>query len=271
MHSFYLGPFVSRQRLTSSTARGFGLLALVLAGCGPAALESMDALVPLQKDHGLPALEDAGVAPVDSSMDTDASGPGADGGPCGERSAGAGTASSCGVIEMLACSECRGVDECGAGMSNFVPIINCDNCPARVDSHVCEAGRCRPLGAPGALRVRFSISAAATGARSFIAIALNSVAANGDKLRCAELQSSCMLTSNPQLNATNVAFQLFSGPADPSLIYVTTFGGEAGEERIVMLIVTSEASGGGDIMGIGCLEGVSVGTNTPTEVAIEVK
>lgn len=248
------------------------LLGAGFAACGGAESLPSDAALPTLKDHGVMGPQDAEAMDPDAGADDlglDASL--GDLGPCGARSPRAGELSSCGLTDTIACGECRGVQECGAGMGNFVPIVNCANCPARVDSHVCEAGRCRILGAPGALRVRFSIPEEATGARSFIAIALNPVTARGDRVRCEELLSSCRLTDNPELNATNVAFQLFSGPADPGLIYVTTFGGEAGDDRVVLLIVTSEPSGGGEVVGTGCLENVSVGANSPTEIAIEVR
>jgi hypothetical protein len=241
---------------------------MLALGCDSATGDPTDAAGPLQKDHGFPLAEDGGPSDDDAGAFED--GAHIDVGPCGERSANAGSTSICGAVDLIACTECQGVHECGRGESNFVPIVNCPNCPGRVDSHVCEAGACRTLGLPGALRVRFSIPSEAAGAASFISVALNSVAANGDRLRCAELQSSCTLIDNPALNATNVAFQLFNAPADPGLIYVTTFGAEAGAERIVMLIVTTEASGGGDVVAVGCLEDVSIGTESPTEIAIEV-
>lgn len=253
--------------------RGGVLLLLgAFVACDAGAPEPTDALVPLMKDQGLNSSEDAGTpleGGVSDAEPLDLSGE--ELGPCGERSPRAGELASCGSKELIACRECNGLEQCGAGMSNFVPIVNCANCPGRVDSHVCEAGSCRILGAPGALRVRFSVPSQATGARSFIAIAFNPTTARGDRLRCAELVSSCQLTNNPELNATNVAFQLFSSPADPGLIYVTTFGGEAGEDRLVLLIVTAEASGGGEVLGTGCVENVTVGTDAPTEIAIDVQ
>lgn len=245
------------------------MLGGVLA-CETPPVEGVDALVPRAKDQGLDLIEDAEVAEPDAGVGQDG-GFEADAGPCGSPSPQAGVPGACGVAELIACSECRGVDECGAGAGNFVPIVNCPNCPARADSHLCEGGLCRRLGASGALRVRFTVPPSAAGAQSFITAAFNPLAANGERLRCEELRSSCMRVQNPLLNATNVAFQLFSGPADPGLVYVTTFGAEAGRDRLVVLIVTSQRSGGGDVLGIGCVEGVRLAEENPTELVMEVE
>lgn len=250
------------------------LPSLILLACASACdaplSEEADAVLPRVKDQGVVLEPDAGSSEPDAAMDSD-SGSAEDAGPCGATSPRAGELTACGVLDRIACAECAGVDECGRGASNFVPIVNCPNCPARVDSHLCESGLCRRMGSAGALRVRFSVAASAAGAQSFITAAFNPEAASGERLRCEQLVSSCMRTDNPALNATNVAFQLFSAPADPGLIYVTTFGAEVGEDRLVLLVVTSERSGGGRVLGAGCVEGVRLDEATPAEVVIEVR
>lgn len=242
----------------------------LLLGCEADAPAGLDAAAPRAKDQGVVLAGDAEPGVEDDASWPDA-GPEPDAGPCGSVAPRAGTPTACGVVDRVACADCAGVDECGAGASNLVPIVNCPHCPARADAHLCEGGLCRRMGPAGALRVRFSVPASAAGAQSFITAAFNPETASGERLRCAELVSSCPRVGNPQLNATNVAFQLFSGPADPGLVYVTTFGAEAGPDRLVLLVVTSERSGGGQVLGVGCAEGVTLDEATPAEIVIQVE
>jgi hypothetical protein len=168
--------------------------------------------------------------------------------------------SACGEAHQAAEASCAGLDQCGQGAQNFASDPTCELCPHRADSHVCEAGTCRPLEDLALISVLISVPPAAVGAPSFTIATLNPVAADGTKVTCARLLSDqCQLLQNPALNFTNSTHKQFSGGgAATGMVYQSGISGEPGADRIILVQATSELGGDGEVVARKCLEGVTI-------------
>jgi hypothetical protein len=188
---------------------------------------------------------------------------------CGEGSPSAGPA-ACGAAGAAEGGACAGLAGCG-GEGNAQSVSFCDNCPLRAGTQICRAGACSTFSADGAIALRpLAIPEAAAGAESVVLAALEPVAADGTRLTCAGLLSSaCALEGNGALNATNVRFQNFAMPAAPGLVFPGLGTSSApGPDKLLLVRVTSEVQGSGEVLAEGCAEGIDVPSDGSVEAEV---
>jgi hypothetical protein len=177
--------------------------------------------------------------------------------------------SACGLAGTMIGSECAGIDECG-GANNAIEPSFCEHCLLRPDTHVCEAGRCRMLGAKGSIQTAFGIPPAAVGTRSYTIATIQPIMADGGKVTCEKLLTSCGFLDNPAINTTNSTFKNFDGPASIENAYPALSAAEAGADQILFIQVTTDVQGKGMVKARGCADGITVMENQTTEVPIEL-
>lgn len=187
---------------------------------------------------------------------------------CGGDSTTPPADTACGVAPAAApAAGCTGVSTCGAGASNQRKPINCEHCFAGYDSHVCEAGVCRAVDTtPGPIRVLMGLSGLGSGAQSVMLAALHPTMADGTRLTCAKLLSTCAWRDNAAINA-NVITQAIAQPGDTLQSSISV---EPGAGRLVFVGLTSEPQGKGTLLAKGCVEGVDVVPAMATTVSIEL-
>src|SRR5688500_2539096 len=177
--------------------------------------------------------------------------------------------SECGIAGVAPASECTGIDECGAPNNPIEPEF-CEHCLLRPDTHVCEAGSCRMLGATGNIQTAFAVPAAAVGSKSYTIASIHPVLADGGKVTCEKLTTGCAFLDNPAINTSNSTFKRFSEPARADSVYPALLSAEAGMGRILFIQVTSDEQGKGVVKATGCVENIAVTAGQTTEVAIEL-
>lgn len=184
-----------------------------------------------------------------------------------------GGTNACGNVGTTTGSECTGLDECGAGAANMVKPSFCDHCFARADSHFCEAGTCRPVamgGDTGFIRFITSLPDGVSGAMSFTQASLLPVAADGTRLTCAKLLSTCSIDGNRNLNATNSNFKTLILPPGADS-FRDAISSDPGPDRLYVMQVTSESQGKGTVLAVGCVEGISVTSGQTTDITVELR
>lgn len=193
------------------------------------------------------------------------------GGGGGGADGGAGT-NACGAAGTARGAECTGLDDCGAGAANFKEVSFCEHCPWRPDTHVCEAGVCRALALENSnIGTAFGVPDAATGAKSFIMASINPTMADGTRVTCAALLGTCDRVMNRRLNTGNSRFLNFTEPAAPGFAYQGQVLADVGTERLLLVLVTSEAQGKGAVMATGCAEGIEVRAGETTQVSLTLQ
>lgn len=183
---------------------------------------------------------------------------------------GGGQSTTCGLAGVKAGAECSGIDECG-GPNNAIEPSFCEHCLLRPDTHVCESGTCRMLGATGTIETGFGIPNEAAGAKSYTIATIHPVMADGGRVTCEKLMSTCGFLDNPAINTTNSTFKNFGAPASPDNAYFGLSSVEAGEDRILFIQVTTDVQGKGSVEARGCVEGISVMENETIQVPIELQ
>ena len=182
---------------------------------------------------------------------------------------GTGQPSECGIAGVVPASECTGIDECGAPNNPIEPEF-CEHCLLRPDTHVCEAGTCRMLGPKGNIQTAFGVPPAAVGSKSYTIATIHPTLANGGKVTCEKLMTTCAFLDNPGINTTNSTFKRFNEPARADSAYPALSSVEAGSGRILFIQVTSDDQGKGNVTAKGCVENIVVGENETVEVPIEL-
>ncbi len=178
--------------------------------------------------------------------------------------------SACGLAGLRTGEECNGLDECGASNNAIEPEF-CENCLIRPDTHVCEAGTCRPLGPKGNIQTAFAIPLEAEGSKSYTLATLIPTMGDGSKVTCEKLMSpSCSFLHNPAINTTNSTFKRFNEPARSDSVYPALSSVEAGTGRILFIQVTSDEQGKGTVTARGCVDGISVSENETVQVPIDI-
>jgi hypothetical protein len=94
--------------------------------------------------------------------------------------------------------------------------------------------------------------------------------ADGSKVTCAKLLSSCSFLDNPAINTTNSTFKNFDGPASIDNAYPALSAAEAGSDQLLFIQVTTDVQGKGEVKARGCVEGIAVVEGQNTQVAIEL-
>jgi hypothetical protein len=176
---------------------------------------------------------------------------------------------ACGLAGTMTGTECMGIDQCG-GENNAIEPSFCEHCLLRPDTHVCEAGTCRALGPRGNIQTAFGIPAEAVGTKSYTLATIQPIMADGSKVTCAKLLSSCSFLDNPAINTTNSTFKNFDGPASIDNAYPALSAAEAGSDQLLFIQVTTDVQGKGEVKARGCVEGISVMEGQNTQVAIEL-
>lgn len=218
-------------------------------------------------DSGVTDAEPADTASPDSGA------PDAEIPDAGQPDSGIDTLARCGVTGLPQGVACTGVDQCGEGTRNHVAVAFCEHCFSLADTHVCESGTCRPHDASGRLEVRFRVPVAARGARSFTQASLNPLLADGTRATCAALLSTCDDLTDPRINAVRSNFRTFlatGGIADPSVLYTSLLDADIGDERIVLVRVTTRAQGSGDVVAQGCVDAIDVRQGDTLTVTVEM-
>lgn len=176
--------------------------------------------------------------------------------------------SMCGLAGTKTGSECSGIDECGT--NNAIEPSFCEHCLLRPDTHVCESGTCRALGPRGNIQSAFGIPAQAVGSKSYTVATVQPIMADGSKVTCEKLTTTCGFLDNPAINTTNSTFKNFDGPASIENAYPVLSAAEAGSDQILFLQVTTDVQGKGTVTARGCAEGISVSEGQTTQVPIEL-
>jgi hypothetical protein len=176
-------------------------------------------------------------------------------------------ASSCGVGGTASGQECTGLKQCGRGESNYVEVAFCEHCFARPDTHVCEAGVCRQLPMElGTLKVAFTLDAV-QGAQSFAQATILPTMADGTKVTCAALLSTCNSINNPAINTTLSNAKALPGGGD---VVISLISADPGPDRLYMVRLTSELQGKGQVKAVGCKEGITVVAGQTVDVSVDL-
>lgn len=194
---------------------------------------------------------------------------------CGSSDGGADAGlgmNSCGAAGALTGSQCTSLAMCGAGAQNQIINPLCEHCLARPDTHVCEAGTCRPLDSAGSsIMYGIAITSAAVGAASYTVASINPIMADGTKVSCAALMSGqCSYVNNGAFNTGNSTFKAFVPPADPSYAYQGLISADVGADRLLFIEATSALQGKGTVKARGCVEGLNItaGASVPVEITL---
>lgn len=177
---------------------------------------------------------------------------------------------ACGTGGALAGAECTGLATCGAGAQNFKKVQPCDHCFAGADSHVCEAGKCRAIpttiDAYGTIRASFSLNQVGSTAQGLAQAALWPVMADGTRLSCAALLSTCGYVENPAINALSSSLNVVQSG---DVVFATTTM-EPGAGRLYFAEFTSETRGRGTVLARGCVEGLTIAAGQVLEIEVQL-
>jgi hypothetical protein len=177
---------------------------------------------------------------------------------------------SCGTGGALAGAECTGLATCGAGAQNFKRVQPCDHCFAGADSHVCEAGKCRAIPTTidgyGTIRAAFSLNQVGSTAQGLAQAALWPVMADGTRLSCAALLSTCGYVENPAINALSSSLNVVQSG---DVVYASTTM-EPGAGRLYFAEFTSESRGRGTVLARGCAEGLTIAAGQTLEIEVQL-
>lgn len=179
----------------------------------------------------------------------------------------------CGVVGPTGGTECHSLSECGGGMLNFRQVTFCEHCFAYGDTHLCEAGKCKKLepGTATNINAVFVVPPVGDGAKSLTIATIDPFMADGSRITCAALKSSCMFVNNGRINAAASRFRNFAPtPATATMVYRELIAADPGEERLVHLQLTTEVQGRGAVKAAGCIEHVRVAAGQTTEVAVDL-
>lgn len=179
-----------------------------------------------------------------------------------------GATNACGAVGALAGAECTGLATCGAGAQNFKKVTPCDHCLASADSHVCEAGVCRAIDvtAYGTIKASFSLIQVGSTAQGLAQAAIYPVMADGTRLTCAALLSTCGFRENPAINANSSAQNVTQ--SGDILLSLTAM--EAATDVLYFAQFTTETRGRGTVLAQGCVEEIVVVGGQTTEINVDL-
>lgn len=182
-----------------------------------------------------------------------------------------GGPSACGLAGAAPASECTGLGTCGGGASNAIEPEFCEHCLLRPNTHLCEAGACRTLGATGNIMTQVGVPPAAAGAKSYTIASIFPVMADGRTISCEKLTTTCGFLGNGAINTTNSTFKRFAEPARTDSVYPALISAEAGAGRILFIQVTSDEQGKGMVLARGCTQDITVAANETVTVPIDIR
>ncbi len=175
---------------------------------------------------------------------------------------------SCGPVAATDLdNDCATMADCpGFSTEDNVEPASCPNCPDSARFQVCEAGTCRRFDRTGSVKSGFIGNLAADGGATAIEVLLSPWTSEGRRVTCSELLRTCDVYE-PTLNIVNTNRNAIPGRIKLGLSYPTLTQSPAGEDFILMVIVTSEIGGRGDVLTVGCVDGIDVvESSDPTEV-----
>jgi len=188
---------------------------------------------------------------------------------CGTEPSEPPATSSCGVVGATAGMECTGLSTCGAGAQNFKKVTPCDHCLAGADSHVCEAGVCRMLPTAvngyGTIKASFSLQQVGSTAQGLAQSAIHPVMADGTKVTCAALMSTCSFINLETINALSSAANVVAG--DVVMSFTTI---DPGPDRLYFAQFTAETRGRGAVLAKGCVEGLTIAAGETKEISVDL-
>ncbi len=182
-----------------------------------------------------------------------------------------GGTNACGAAQAAAGAECTGLATCGAGAQNFKKVTPCDHCLAGVDSHVCESGVCRAIptniGEYGTIRAAFSQRQIGTTAQGLAQSAIFPVMADGTRITCAALMSTCGFVNNPAINALSNSVNVMAAAGDVLFSLATM---EPGSDRLYFAQFTTGTRGTGTVLARGCVEGLTIVAGETKEISVDL-
>jgi hypothetical protein len=94
--------------------------------------------------------------------------------------------------------------------------------------------------------------------------------ADGGKVTCEKLTSTCGFLMNPAINTTNSTFKRFAEPARTDSVYPSLISAEAGTGRLLFIQITSDEQGKGTVLAQGCAENLTVNEGETLTVPVEI-
>lgn len=197
-------------------------------------------------------------------------GSGDDDGHTGSRDAGTSTVEGCGIEGTPEGTECVGFDECG--VRNTQVAFNCDTCPQEAISELCLSGRCTPYDLDATIQIGFNVFEHGDGANSFVLAVIDPMGADGTRVTCEALLSSCNLVDNFSVNVMNVQVT-GAGSAngfEQNQAYIGLADAQSGEDRIAYLRLHAQGRGNGTVLAKGCSEWASLAPGQTAQVLINL-
>lgn len=186
---------------------------------------------------------------------------------CGGDDGPSGT-NACGDVGAKTGTECSGLADCGNGSSNEVEVVFCEHCVPRADTHFCEAGTCRAFDPELTnLTYSFSLPAGVSTAKSMTLATLNPVMADGTRLTCEALLSTCVAENNGAMNARNSRFNALP----PGDLFMGVMSVDPGDDRVMFIQLTTGMQGTGDVVATGCTEGIDVVKGAGPTITVDVR
>ncbi|NJK88814.1 MAG: hypothetical protein HC923_05035 [Myxococcales bacterium] len=156
----------------------------------------------------------------------------------------------------------------GFGQEGNVEPSSCANCPDHARRRTCVDGECSgPFTYDGVILSGFNAVGAAVGGRSAVEILLSSRTSDGRKLTCNQLLTTCDPRAELTLNILNANVNGIPGGIQPNAAYPTLTSSPEGEDLILMVLITKERAGDGEVLTAGCREGIDVAFGQTVEVA----
>jgi hypothetical protein len=180
-----------------------------------------------------------------------------------------GVANACGPVVEAVETECDSFRDCPGTLveENVVPA-RCDRCVDFAEFRVCEAGACRRIEVRSGnqLSIRVQSNLLTEGAEGYATIQMTSLTADGRRISCRELLSTCTDYSDPRLNVFNS--NAGRGQFLPNLTSILPADTIEDDDIIVVVLLTEMAQGRGDVLTVGCADGVASEFEGVVDVAI---
>lgn len=157
------------------------------------------------------------------------------------------------------------------GAGNIAQTPSCELCPRQAAFTGCVQGQCEPLSRTGLIRVALEAPVTATGARSIITVAYDPVAADGTRLDCAGLLAPRCDRFNDMAGAVNAnILEPIGGINDATPNFFSAIQSNVGDDRIVLVFITTASNGAGSVRAVGCADKLSVVQGVTTEVQVQM-
>lgn len=179
-------------------------------------------------------------------------------------------AESCGVAGDAMGSECVGFDECG--IRNVTQAFNCERCPQEAVERLCLSGTCVAYERDATVEVGFNVFEHGKGANSFVFAVLDSMGADGTRVTCEALLSTCDVENNFNLNVMRVQVAGAGTPAgfEENQAYQGLVNVAAGSDHVALLRLHAEGRGNGAVLAKGCAVIPSLASGATVQVVVDL-